>query len=87
MRNEYESTAEGRMWHAVLWTYYIDAASVSEQNWNVLLQQAKSDWTKQVCSMIDLNHKFFLANLEKVRANKSRISFISNTNFGFRIEE
>lgn len=72
---EYRSTPEGKLWHAVLATYYIDAASKSltQLGWISLFLQAGSLWAKSVCDMIELDHDFFLENLQKIRANRRLI--------------
>lgn len=72
---EYRSTAEGRLWSAALLTFYIDAAqrNLKEPEWQNILAQANSKWIKHVCSMLLLEHSFFIENLKKVRKSRTRI--------------
>lgn len=77
--HDYEPSNEGRLWHAVLITFYIDAAArnLSETGWLQLRLQAKSEWIKNVCNLISLDHDFFIENLTKVRKNRRLIKFIN----------
>jgi len=76
--DRYRPTREGRLWHAILGTYYIDAAmrNNTDYEWQSLLLQANSEWTKNICFLIQLNHSFFIDNLKKVHANRHLISAI-----------
>lgn len=66
---DYVSSPEGRLWHAVLASYFVEASnpSLRQRDWEHLLSHAKSEWTKSVCSMIDIDHGFFVEQLIKVK--------------------
>jgi hypothetical protein len=67
--DDYISTVEKRLWYAVLASYFVDASMkrLDSRDWQYLLFQAQSDWTKAICSMIDLDHDFFLDTLIKFK--------------------
>lgn len=81
--SEYESSNEGKLWHAVLMSYFVDASlkNLDEHSWRYILGQANSHWTKAICEMICLNHSFFIAKLIATRNARGSVRYANHNMF------
>lgn len=73
---DYTPSPEGRLWHAVLGSFFTDASVCNDRDWIVLSQQAQSPWVKEICFLIDLDHDFFIEQLLKARKTRRKITFM-----------
>lgn len=76
MARDYQSSPEGKLWHAVLATFIQDAANpyrdpMSERSWEALFKHANSDWVKSICDLIDLDHGGFIDKMIAARKRRT----------------